>query len=386
MRILYHHRTRATDAQRVHILEIISAFRELGHEVRESALVQAETTSHEPEQEAAESGWKQLARKIPFAYDLAQFGYNFVALPMLLRAIWKFKPAFVYERYALANFAGVLAARLTGIPIVLEVNSPFALEQDRDGDIRLVGLARWSEVAICKMSTCVIVVSTPLKRLLIKAGVDEARINVMTNGVNLTNFQPALRGDELRSRFGLQNRTVIGFVGWFRDWHGLDLLLEAFHHARLAQSGAALLMIGDGPEMPNLRRFVQENQLEKDVIFTGPLAHAEIPAHLDLFDIAVQPAANEYCCPMKLIEYMALGKAIVAPRQENIVEIVDEHVNTLLFQPRSMQSMADALSTLVHDAETRRSLGVQARAAIDNHGYLWVRNAARVVDLAVSRA
>ena len=89
-------------------------------------------------------------------------------------------------------------------------------------------------------------------------------------------------------------------------------------------------MIGDGPETENLCRLAQELNLQDHVYFTGAIAHRDIPSYVSLLDIAVQPAANEYCCPMKILEYLALGKPLIGPRQENIQELVREGVDAML--------------------------------------------------------
>jgi glycosyltransferase involved in cell wall biosynthesis len=385
MRVLYHHRTRATDAQRIHILEIIRAFRSLGHDVIEAAVVSVESVTDDPQRDATEAGWKQLARRIPFAYDLVQLAYNLPAVLMILRKARGRSPGLLYERYALFNFAGLIAARILGIPLVLEVNSPFALEQARDRDIRLVGLARWSERLILNRADAVLAVSSPLKQILIAAGVDGRRITVMSNGVNLENFADSSGTRALRARLGLEGRTVIGFVGWFRNWHGLDLLLEAFHQGDLAARGASLVLVGDGPMLGWLKDFVARHDLGESVVFTGPLPHGEVPAHVQLFDIAVQPAANEYCCPMKVLEYMAMGRAILAPRQENLTELLEEGEEAEYFAPGSVAEMSTALVRLTEDPGLREHLGTRARAAIRQRGYLWSENARRVLQL-VKRA
>jgi glycosyltransferase involved in cell wall biosynthesis len=381
MRIVYHHRTRATDAQKVHITEILNAFRSLGHSAEVVSLVETENARHEAAEEAKQAAWQRVIRKIPLAYELAQLGYNAIGLPLLLVRLVRERPDFIYERYALFNFTGVLAARLLKIPLILEVNSPFALEQGRDGEIRAVRFAAWTERVICNAAARVIVVTAPLQKIMIRNGVHADRLVVMTNGVNLSRFSRRAGAASLRKRLGLGIRTVIGFVGWFRNWHGLDMLIEAFHGARLAEQGAVLLLIGDGPAATDLRRQIDSLGLRDSVILTGAVPHEEVPSFLDLIDIAVQPAANEYCCPMKIIEYMALGKPVVAPRQENIQEILREGEEALLFAPGDSRALGMALAELVGNGEAARKMGVRAQNAIENRGYLWVRNAERVIDL-----
>ena len=138
------------------------------------------------------------------------------------------------------------------------------------------------------------------------------------------------------------------------------------------------MLIGDGQAMGELRDYVRVNQLGNSVIFTGPMPHTRVPQYLDLIDIAVQPAANEYCCPMKILEYMALAKPIVAPRQENIREILREDAEARFFTPGDVQSMAEALRAVARDTNMARRMGERARAAITERGYLWTANAERV--------
>ncbi len=381
MRILYHHRTRSTDAQRIHIQEIVKAFEELGHEVDIASLVPTDAEQQNAARDAGDALWKRLARRIPFSYDILQLAYNIVGLPMILAAVLRRRPDFIYERYALLNFSAALAARLCRIPLVLEVNSPFALEQMRDGDIRLPRFAAWSEIAICNMATRVVVVSSPLRRILERAGVTPDKIAVMPNGVCLEKFQPQAASPALLERLGLAGSTVIGFVGWFRKWHGLELLLEAFERSGLAGGGVKVLLIGDGQAMPDLKNYVAQHRLESDVVFTGPLPHGEVPQYVDLIDIAVQPAANEYCCPMKIFEYMALAKPIVAPRQENIQEVLRDGEEARFFTPGDANSLASALREVAGDAVAAREMGGRCRKAITGRGFVWRENARRVVEM-----
>ena len=381
MRIIYHHRTRATDAQRIHIREMVQAFRGLGHEVEIVALVDTETAVEDAARDAGDALWKRIVKRIPFAYDFLQLLYNAMGIPLLAAKVIRRKVDLIYERYSLFNFTAVAVARLFRVPIVLEVNSPFALEQKRDGHIRTFRFAQWTERVICNGATMVVVVSSPLKRIMAQAGVDPAKLVVMSNGVNLDHFQKRDDTDGLRSSLGLENKVVIGFIGWFRNWHGLDILLQAFHESEMMRERAALLLIGDGPAMPQLKEYVEKHRLQASVLFTGPVPHHKVPPYLALMDIAVQPAANEYCCPMKIIEYMALGKPIVGPRQENVEELLDDGSEGLLFTPRDAASLGQALAQLVDDPACRVAMGTQARAAIERRGLTWTHNAQQVLEL-----
>jgi len=381
MKILYHHRTRATDAQRIHILEMVRAFRKLGHQVTIVSLVDTERPQGVAEvaKDAAEASWKRILRRLPFLAEAVQIGYNLVGIPLLLWKVLTVRPDFIYERHSLFNFTGVVVARLTNRPLILEVNSPFSLEEKLHNDIQAVQLAEWAERVVCRAASRVIVVTGALRRILIGMGVHPDHLIVMPNGIDPEHMRG---GDSsaLRSELGLSGKVVIGFIGWFRKWHGLEWLLRAFHRSGLSAQ-ASLLLVGDGPAMPELRQYVAENSLERSVVFTGALPHDAVPPYIALIDIAVQPAANEYCCPMKILEYMGLAKPVVAPRQENILELVREGVEAELFSPRDETELAQALARIVADPELRRTLGENALRAIYERGFLWTSNAGRVVEI-----
>jgi len=381
MRIVYHHRTRATDAQRVHILEMVHAFREVGHEVSIVSLVETEGVQ-DVAKDASEAWWKRLVRRIPFAYEGIQLGYNLVGIPLLAGKVLSSHADFIYERYSLFNFTGVFVAWVTRRPLILEVNSPFFLEQKTDNDIRAGKLAGWAERLVCRAATKVIVVTGPLKRIMIGLGVPPDRLVVMPNGVNPKHMRTGDNAEARRRELGLAGKVVIGFVGWFKKWHGLELLLQAFHESDLQVANAALLLIGDGPAMSDLRNYAAQNGLGQSVVFAGAVPHADVPGYLDVIDIAVQPAANEYCCPMKILEYMSLGKPLVAPRQENIQELVLEGSDAELFKPNDPADLIRALTMMVRHPSIRQSMGESARRSIDRRGLLWTTNAQRVIDLA----
>ena len=223
MKLLYHHRTRATDAQGIHIAEMIAAFRKLGHQVRVVSLIKTHENALRPDLtkvDLIQAGRPNIKLKTPFLAEAVQLGYNLVGIPMLLWAMRDGSIDFLYERHSLFNFSGVLAAKLTGRPIVIEVNSPLSVELSREGAITWFRLAKWVESAVLRMATRVIVVSSPLARIVESMGVDPARIDVVPNGVNPERFQcerfttysaPAIRiGRQCRYRV----RRLVEEMAW----------------------------------------------------------------------------------------------------------------------------------------------------------------------------
>lgn len=377
MKILYHHRTASKDGQAVHIEEMITALREQGHEVR----VVAPATSEAADM-GDDVGWvHKLRQRLPKAvYELLELGYSLLAYARLKKAADEFQPDMLYERCNLFLVAGVWLKRRLGIPMLLEVNAPLADERERFGGLGLPGLARWSEHFAWRGADAVLPVTRVLGDLVVAGGVPDERIVVIPNGINEAHFAKAPTRDEAKARLGCSGALVLGFTGFVRDWHGVDRVIS-WMASGAAPAHARLLVVGDGPARPDLERQARDLGLQDRVTFTGVVPRDAVPEHVAAFDIALQPAVTPYASPLKLFEYLALGKAIVAPSMPNIREVLRHEHNALLFDDRDPQAFAQALSRLAADVALRDRLAQQARASIQDLGLTWQRNAARVAEL-----
>ena len=220
-----------------------------------------------------------------------------------------------------------------------------------------------------------------MKEFLMREGVPEEKMVVMPNGIDPAEFSPAVNGAEVRRRYGLEGKLVIGFVGWFRQWHGLEMLLEVLNEGGLARAGVRLLLVGDGPAYETLHSYAEAHGLLSAVAFTGPVARRDIPSHIAAMDIAAQPSATEYACPMKILEYMGMGRCIVAPDQPNIREIIDDGKTGFLFRPGDKENLQEVLAGLARDRMRIETAGRNACRAVFERGFLWSENARRTLGL-----
>ncbi len=380
VKILYHHRTASKDGQAVHIEELIAALRELGHEVR----VVAPKTS-DGDGMGAKVGWVHgLRDRLPKAvYELLELGYSWVAYRALLAAARDFQPDVLYERCNLFLVAGVMLKRRLKLPMLLEVNSPLTDERQRFGGLGLPRLARWSENLAWRGADVVLPVTHVLAASVREQGVPAERIVVIPNGINEHHFADAPGAEEAKARLGWSGSLVLGFTGFVRDWHRVDRVLHWMASAA-APANTRLLVVGDGPARADLERLAGELKLAQRVHFTGVVPREEVPARVAAFDIALQPAVTPYASPLKLFEYLALGKAIVAPRMPNIMEVLAHDHNALLFDADDDASFEQALGALAADAARRARLAAQARATIAVMSLTWHGNAQRVAGLAAA--
>jgi glycosyltransferase involved in cell wall biosynthesis len=379
VRILYSHRIQSHDGQGVHLESLIAALRAEGHEVRLVGPALFE--------QAGFGGQSRLVpvlrRVLPrFALELLELAYTVPATLRLARAARAFRPDVIYERYNLFHLAGALVARRQGLPLLLEVNAPLAEERSLHGGLALKGLARWAERFVWRRGDVVLPVTEVLAGHVAAGGVPPERITVVPNGIDLADYPDALAAAANPPE---AEELVLGFVGFVRDWHGLDAVVREIA-AWSGRQRIVLQVIGKGPARAGLEALAAELGVADRVRFSGLAPRAEIPRLVAGFDIALQPASVAYASPLKLFEYMAAGRAIVAPDQPNLREVLVDGGNALLFDPEDPMARWRAIERLIGDRDLRLRLGAAARETVLSRDLTWAGNARRVAALAAALA
>ena len=185
---------------------------------------------------------------------------------------------------------------------------------------------------------------------------------VIPNGADPERFDPARATPaSVRERYGLGASFVVGWTGIIREWHGLELLLNALSQLQEAR----LLVVGDGPGRAALQTHATSLGLADRVTFTGRIPHADIPHHIAAMDVAaIASDRTGVASPMKLLEYMAMARAVVAPALPNIEDVVTHAANGWLFRPDDAHDLIRALRMLARDESLRQRLGTAARRTI----------------------
>jgi glycosyltransferase involved in cell wall biosynthesis len=266
------------------------------------------------------------------------------------------------------------------IPLLLEVNAPLVEERGRFGGLGLPRLARWAEGTAWRGADYVLPVTEVLAGHVKNCGVPAERIAVIPNGINHAHFAEAPGPEVAKERLGLAGALVLGFTGFVRDWHGVDRVIR-WMATPAAPANAVLMVVGDGPVRGELESLAGALTLQERVRFTGVIPRNRVPEHVAAFDIALQPAVVPYASPLKLFEYLVLGKAVVAPRQPNIEEVLVHGENALLFDAAAPHALEDALTRLCADEALRNRLVAAAAAIIVERDLTWLGNARRVAEL-----
>jgi len=369
VKILYHHRTRSRDGQRIHIDGLVGALRRAGHEV---SVVSPPLQESRPDT-AATPGSRAWLRPLR---ELAEMAYNLVEGRRLRRALRDTPADAVYARHALFCTAPVREARRQGLPVMVEVNAPLAAERMRHGGLCFRGLALRQETRTLNRADRVIVVTEVMKRLLVAQGVEAPRIEVHHNGVDPTRGAPdPARLEELREQWDLGGTTVLGFVGFVRDWNRLDRLFPVLEQ----DPHRVFLVVGNGPDRPRLEAAARSRGLGKQVRFVGTVPAAEVRSYVALFDVALIPDTPAYASPLKLLDYLDAGCAILAPDRDNLREVLTDGRNARLFDADAEHGLDGLLEELLAQPEQRAALGKAARETIPRLDLTWDHNARRVL-------
>ena len=365
-----------TKGASVHIQEVVRELRAAGHEVVLYALRSGE---HVPaDLTDLELRLETVSDVAPAEREQAQVR----AAQRIASRVIADGADLVYERYSLFSTALADIAAAIGVPGVLEVNAPLIDEQRRHRSLVDASGAEQAlrrQVGAARATVCV---SDPVADWVRRhtADVPDAdavadRIHTVPNGVSVRRIQPQPADPD---------RVVVTFVGTLKPWHGVADLITA---ASLARQQWTLRIIGDGPEMETLRAQAERLGVEAD--FRGAIAPEEIPTHMAGSAIGVAPYPDlggleqQYFSPMKVLEYLAAGLAVVASDVGQIPQLLEEgsQLHGVLVTPSDPTALAAALDDLAASPQRRARMGRNGRLLAEER-HSWRRVVTRILELA----
>jgi glycosyltransferase involved in cell wall biosynthesis len=274
--------------------------------------------------------------------------------------------AFVWQNHDLFACPGRPTARRHGCPLVTYVHAPQVWEARRWG-VHRTGwgslLERVGELPQLREADVVACVSTDVATQLVDMGLPSDRIVVSPMAVDTDYFNPDVSGTEVRSRLGLEEHFVIGWVGTFRSFHGLDDLVEAFARFHRTTPSSRLMLVGDGADRPRIVDLARRLRVPEAVVLPGPLSHGELAPYLAAMDVTVSPAPPDgdfHYSPQKLREYFAVGRPTVAAEIGDIAREITDGDEALFYTPGEVDTLFDQLVRLRDDPELRAALGQRA--------------------------
>jgi PEP-CTERM/exosortase A-associated glycosyltransferase len=280
----------------------------------------------------------------------------------------------------------VWAGRRLGIPVVYEARAFWedaAVDHGttREGSVRY-RISRALETLVFRQADAAVVIGSAMREEIAKRGVDVRKVTVVPNGVDTDRFSPMPRSKPLAEALGLGEGPVLGFIGSFYHYEGLRFLVEAVPELRRSLPGTRVLLVGGGEEETGLRSLAA--RMGGAVLFAGQIPHQRVRDYYSLIDIFVCPRRRmrltELVTPLKPLEAMAMGRAVLASNVGGLAELIDDGTTGVLFRAESREEFVGAAGRLGRDPETRARMGERARQAVLRER-TWNRVVSRYVPL-----
>lgn len=365
-----------------HVINLMSAFEKVG-----IGVIPVFAGRYQSEQKAkkrfASLKAKSSAWVSAVLRDLYKILYNFQFYRRYKILFRKETPNFIYERWSDFQFMAAVIANKMNIPYILEVN---ALPDDIKWFTQsyFLPLITFIQKKVAEKADAVVVVSHPVKNYLISQGIRAEKIFVIPNAVDVDLFTPDRCDRNIRDKYGIpMDSTVIGFVGSMKRYHGLELFIEAATKVVKRKKKIHFLLVGSFDEENRLSDFLnllESRGIRKSFILTGGVPFVNVPEYISAMDICVMPHSNQYGSPIKIFEYGAMNKPVVAPRLEPIEEIIKDGENGLLFTPGDVSDMVAKIQVLRSNASLRVRLGSNLQKHVQRN-CTWRENAQKILDI-----
>jgi len=290
---------------------------------------------------------------------------------------------------ALCGRAALRAGRALGIPVVYEIrafweDAAVGNGTGRAGSVKY-RLTRALEDAVVAEADAVFTICHGLRDDLIARGHSAGKIGLSPNGVDLTLFgDPPPRDDALAAEVGIGDGPVIGFIGSFYDYEGLDDLIAAMPRFVARYPGGSLLLVGGGPVEARLRAQAARSPVAGAIRFTGRVPHAEVERYYSVVDVLAYPRKasrlTDLVTPLKPLEAMAQGRIVAASDVGGHRELIVDGSTGALFAPDDPAACADALADLVDERAQWPAMAARARDHVAR-SHDWAHNIRRYQDV-----
>jgi PEP-CTERM/exosortase A-associated glycosyltransferase len=304
----------------------------------------------------------------------------------LLQVASQLKPDLLHAHSPVLNALPALrVGRALGLPVVYEIRAFWedaAVDQGTttEGSLRY-RLTRAMETHAVRRADHTFTICEGLRTDLQARGLRPEQVTVIPNAVDVEHFAPGGEADAaLAAELGLSGKTVLGFIGTFFGYEGLDLLVEALPLLLQQRPDVHLLLVGSGEQEQALKAQVQRLGLQDKVLFTGRVPHSRVQAYYNLIDVLVYPRhpmrLTELVTPLKPLEAMAQGRVLLASDVGGHRELIEHDRTGLLFKAGDAQALASAAVKLLEARATWPELRTAGRRFVETER-TWAASVAR---------
>jgi len=302
----------------------------------------------------------------------------------LAQLVEQLKPNLLHAHSPVLNALPALrVGRKAGIPVVYEVRAFWedaAVDHGTttEGSLRYRATRAMETYALRRVDH-VFTICEGLRSDIVARGIPAGKVTVIPNAVDVDTFEVGGEADpDLKRRLGLEGRAVVGFIGSFYAYEGLDLLLDALPALLARRPDVRLLLVGGGPQEAALKAQVARLGLQDGVVFTGRVPHQQVQSYYDLVDVLAYPRhamrLTELVTPLKPLEAMAQGRLFVASDVGGHRELIRHRETGWLFKAGSAQGLVDALDEVLGCRDDWPRLRANGRRFVEAERH-WGRSA-----------
>lgn len=276
---------------------------------------------------------------------------------------------------SLNAIAALSAGKKFGIPVVYEIRAFWedaAVDHgtSSEGGLRY-RLTRGLETYAIKHADAVTTICEGLRKDIVQRGISADKVTVIPNAVDIEKFAVGGIADAaLKSELGLKDSRLIGFIGSFYAYEGLDILLRAFSMILTKAPDVRILLVGGGPQDASLRQLASDLGIADKVVFTGRVPHEQVQRYYDLLDVLIYPRLSmrltDLVTPLKPLESMAQGRLLVASDVGGHLELIRDGETGVLFKAGDPQSLAEKVIDLFNKPERWSQLRAAGRSFVEN--------------------
>jgi PEP-CTERM/exosortase A-associated glycosyltransferase len=275
---------------------------------------------------------------------------------------------------SLNAIAALRAGKKFGIPVVYEVRAFWEDAAVDHGTASENGLryklTRWLETYALKNASAVTTICEGLRKDIVARGIAADKVTVIPNAVDIDKFAVGGVADlDLKHKLGLQGMRLIGFIGSFYAYEGLNVLLDAVPAMLARQPDLRVLLVGGGPQDANLRQQAKDLGIADKVVFTGRVPHEQVQQYYDLLDVLVYPRLSmrltDLVTPLKPLEAMAQGRVLAASDVGGHLELIEHGKTGILFKADDPHSLAKEVGDLLAAQDSWPALRANGRRFVE---------------------
>ena len=323
----------------------------------------------------------KLLKNLPEVLNLP---YNSRVIRRIDKIIEHEKPDYIYQFHHDFIYSGAKLKQITGLPFFLQCEGVQQWTKKHWGKLYLPKLLRYAEEIQWESADYIFTISEQVKKLMIEYGVNSEKIIVNASKVDPDLFTPEIDGKNIKDEYELNNNFVIAFTGTFAQWHGIEILAESIKYLKDKIPSVKVMFIGDGILRGKIEEIIKRDNVEKYSLTTGLIPFSRMPEYLAACDVLLTPCINNqdtdfFNSPIKLFEYMAMGKPIIATDVGQQGEVIRDRENGILIPEKDPAALADAVFELYKNPDLCDKIGRNARKdAVEKHN--WTVNAKRIID------